>query len=98
MFTFHWPVEYVMSLPYPVFMELTVLVGRVRADSAIEIDFSAYCAGKYGKGASEDLFEARGSFYLDRPLEKASPKLEYTAEDLEAAKRRALKLASHPSL
>lgn len=93
MFTFHWGVEYVLSLTYPAFMELSGLVGRVRADSAIDVDYSAYCAGKYGKEAAESLFEARGSFRLGGNPPKGAPKGRpaYTDEELEAARRRALR-------
>lgn len=87
--TFGWPVEYVLSLTYPAFWELTAQVGRIRSDEAIDIDYSAYCAGKYGKDAFRSLFDARGSFYRDAPEQPSLPRLSYTAEELEAARERA---------
>ena len=91
--TFGWSIEYVLSLTYQQFWELTAKVGRIRADEAIDINFSAYCAGKYGKDASRSLFDVRGSFYKDAPETPSAPLLPYTAEELEAARERALRRA-----
>ncbi len=91
--TFGWSVEYVLSLTHPQFWELTAQIVRIRADEAIDIDYSAYSAVSFGKEASRSLFDMRGSFYKDAPETPSAPLLPYTAEELEAARERALRRA-----
>ena len=86
-YTFHWTLEYVLSLTYPAFMELTSLVERVRADHAIDVDYSAYCAGN-GKDAARELFKARGSFMLEKSDDCQREKPRITDADIAAARER----------
>ena len=68
-------------------MELTSLTERVRADHAIDVDYSAYCAGKC-KEASRELFKARGSFLLCAGESEKESKKCYTDADVQAARER----------
>jgi hypothetical protein len=86
--TFGWSVEYVLSLTYPQFWELTEQVLPVRADEAIDIDYSAYCAGN-GRQAAEELFRARGKFTAGGENETSAKMKPLPMEAIAAARERA---------
>lgn len=85
--TFGWSVEYVLSLTYPQFWELTEQVGRVRADEAIDIDYSAYCAAN-SRDAAKELFMSRGRLTVGVENAEENRKA-VTLEAIEAARERA---------
>ena len=62
---FGWTIEYTLSLTFPVFLELSLLLRRIRCDSAIDEFYMPYAAVKLGGKCSKRLFEGRGSFMLD---------------------------------
>ena len=83
---FSWDIEYVTSLSFPVFLYLTSIIKRIRADNAIDTFFTAYVAAKTGKSAVDNLFKTAGSFFLDSPHQgNAEP---ITPEKLKAAEER----------
>lgn len=61
---FGWTIEYTLSLPFPVFIDLFGLIRKVRADAAYDGVYLPYAAAKYGGKASKRLFESRGSVYI----------------------------------
>jgi len=80
---FSWDIDYVLSLSFPVFLYLTSIIKRIRADYAVDTFFTAYVAAKTGKSAVDNLFKTAGSFFLDaRHKVSAEP---VTPEKLKAA-------------
>lgn len=62
---FGWTIEYTLNLTFPVFLELSLMLRRIRCDSAIDEFYTPYAAVKLGGKCSKRLFEGRGSFLLD---------------------------------
>ena len=83
---FSWSIEYTLSLSFPVFLYLTSIIKRIRADNAIDSFFSPYVAAKAGKSAVDSLFQSAGSFFLETAPEAGSE--EITPEKIKAAKER----------
>ncbi len=83
---FSWDIEYTLSLSFPVFLYLTSIIKRIRADNAIDSVFSPYVAAKAGKSAVDTLFQTAGSFFLDESPEKNLE--EITPDKLKAAEER----------
>lgn len=86
--TFGWSVEYVLSLTYPQFWELTEQVVHVRADEAIDIDYSAYCAAN-SRDAAKELFRARGKFTTGGGNDTSAKMKPLPLEAIAAARERA---------
>lgn len=82
---FGWDIHYVTSLSFPVFLYLTTIIKRIRADNAVDSVFTPYVAAKTGKTAAESLFRSAGTFYLDtvpaESQEEITPELLQLAED-----------------
>lgn len=72
---FGWTIEYVLSLSFPVFLNLFGLISRCRADAAVDEFYTPYGAVKFGGKASKHLFELKGEIYLEREKEKITPEL-----------------------
>jgi|GEM_PF-6535328 len=90
MHEFGWEIDYVLSLSFPVFLYLTSIIKRVRADYAVDTFFTAYVATKAGKSAVDSLYRTAGSFYLDfSPAVSREP---ITPEKIKAAEDRMQKL------
>lgn len=97
---FGWTIEYTLSLTFPVFLELSLMLRRIRCDSAIDEFYMPYAAVKLGGKCSKRLFEGRGSFMLDggpgasageaspEQVNKALEKLRRITEERQAAIRR----------
>ena len=85
MHEFGWEIDYVLSLSFPVFLYLTSIIKRVRADYAIDTFFTAYVAAKSGRASVDILYRTAGSFFLDvSPAvsrEPITPETIKTAED-----------------
>ncbi|MPN34979.1 hypothetical protein SDC9_182473 [bioreactor metagenome] len=80
---FGWTIEYTLDLTYPIFLNLFVLIRRVRADRAIDEFYHPYTAGKFGGKCQQLLYDTRGSFYLD-----GNPERQFDPEDLKRAEER----------
>lgn len=80
---FSWDIDYVLSLSFPVFLYLTSIIKRIRADYAVDTFFTAYVAAKTGKSAVDNLFKTAGSFFLDSPHQESAEPI--TPEKLKAA-------------
>lgn len=61
---FGWTIEYVLSLTYPVFLDLFTLIKRCRYDAAIDEFYTPYAAVKFGGKASKHLFSVRGDVFV----------------------------------
>lgn len=72
-----------MSLTYPVFVGLSIMIKRIRADKAIDEFYKPYAAVKFGKDCYDTMIESRGNIFLEAP---DAAKLSYTPEQLEKAK------------
>ena len=85
---FAWSIEYTLSLSFPVFLYLTSIIKRIRADNAIDSVFTPYVAAKAGKSAVDTLFKTAGSFFLDMDEAPEKKSEEITPEKLKAAEER----------
>ena len=45
---FGWTIEYTLNLTFPVFLELSLMLRRIRCDSAIDEFYTPYAAVKLG--------------------------------------------------
>lgn len=83
---FGWSIEYTLSLSFPVFLELSVMIRRLRCDAAVDEFYLPYAAVKVGGKPAKRLFEGRGSFLLE---DKTAPKAteEETQRALERLRR-----------
>ena len=88
---FGWTIEYVLSLSFPVFFDLFGLIRRVRCDSAIDQVYLPYAAAKYGGKCQRNLFDGRGSFFLNTTSSGKAPK-GYTRAELKAAEEKARRI------
>ena len=88
MHEFGWSIEYTLGLTLPQFLGLSGMIGRIRADAAIDGIFRGYCAGKYGGKAAKDLLKARGAFFLGDHDNNGIRKT-FSREALERAEQRA---------
>lgn len=61
---FGWTIDYVLSLTYPVFLDLFTLIKRCRYDAAIDEFYTPYAAVKFGGKASKHLFSIRGDVFV----------------------------------
>ena len=61
---FGWTIEYVLSLSYPVFLDLFTLIKRCRYDAAVDEFYTPYAAVKFGGKASKHLFSVRGDVFV----------------------------------
>lgn len=75
-----------MSLSWPQFIGISAMINRLRIDAAIDNMFLPYGAAKYGGQCADQLFERRGSYYLEVPDEYVEPS--YTPEELSATRAR----------
>ena len=90
---FGWTIEYTLSLPFPVFLDLFELIRRIRFDAAIDEFFTPYGAAKYGGKMSKTLFDGRGSIMLkDEKKEMSRSTEEVTPEMIEKANKKLLRL------
>ncbi|MBE6370773.1 MAG: hypothetical protein E7055_01700 [Lentisphaerae bacterium] len=87
---FAWDIEYTLSLSFPVFLYLTSIIKRIRADNAIDSVFSPYVAAKAGKSAVDSLFKSAGSFFLESAPETSTE--EITPEKIRKAEARMAKI------
>ncbi len=82
---FTWTIDYTLSLPFPVFLYLTSIIKRIRADNAIDTVFIPYVAAKAGKKSVDDLFRTANGFFLDPPQvtiqEVITPEIMKAAEE-----------------
>lgn len=74
-----------MNLSFPVFLYLTTILKRIRADYAIDTVFSPYVAAKCGKKAVDDLFKTAGTFFIEKTVDYDQ---EIDPEALKAAQER----------
>lgn len=81
---FGWTIRETLSLTFPVFLYLTIIVSRIRADDAIDSFFEPYVAAKCAGEPLRILTKKRGSFYL-HPESKQEV---ITAEMIEHARNR----------
>ena len=84
MHEFGWDISYVTSLSFPVFLYLTTIIKRIRADNAVDSFFTPYVAAKAGKTAAKSLFNAAGSFFLEPklpPMKEVTPEMIKEAEE-----------------
>lgn len=61
---FGWTIEYVLSLTYPVFLDLFSLIKRCRYDAAVDEFYTPYAAVKFGGNVSKHLFSVRGDIFV----------------------------------
>lgn len=99
MYTFGWTIEYTLALPFPVFLNLFVLIRRVRFDAAIDEFYTPYGAAKYGGKCAKTLFEGRGPLMLTENAAKASSAAgrkpeKVTQSMIRAAMKKALAIAA----
>lgn len=72
---FGWTIEYVLSLTFPVFLNLFCLITRCRYDSAIDEFYMPYGAVKYGGKAQQHLFSVRGDIFIGHEPEDVTPEM-----------------------
>lgn len=72
---FGWTIEYVLSLTFPVFLNLFGLITRCRFDSAIDEFYTPYGAAKYGGKAQHHLFNVRGDIFIGHEPEDVTPEM-----------------------
>lgn len=82
---FGWTIEYVLSLSYPVFLDLFHLIKRCRYDSAIDEFYTPYAAVKYGGKPSKHLFSVRGDIFVGfagaETAEQCTPEMIKSADE-----------------
>ena len=88
---FSWTVPEALALTFPQFTYLSSMIGKLRADYAIDVVFTPYVAAKCGKEPLKELLASRGSLYLEEP-QKVQP--EITPEGLRKAEEIMRKLIS----
>lgn len=84
---FGWSIEYTLSLPFPMFLNITAMIQRVRSDAAIDGMYVPYIAAKTGGKASRHLFDARGNFMISE-TSGATKNNETTVEMVERANKK----------
>ena len=88
---FSWTIPEALALTFPQFTYLSSMIGKLRADYAIDVVFTPYVAAKCGKEQMKELLASRGSLYLEDTL-PAKP--EITPEGLRKAEEIMRKLIS----
>lgn len=97
---FGWTIEYTLNLTFPVFLNLSNMLSRIRCDASIDENYKPYVSGKFGGKAAKDYFKTAGTFFLEERTTASVDKTEITPEIIDKAnqKLRDLMKARHAAL